>query len=50
MTENCYFFGGQEITAVNLLIGPPDAENQVYNAGNAPFSVGDEVWSAGRAL
>jgi hypothetical protein len=49
MTENCYFFGGQEITAANLLIGPPDAENQVYDSGDAPFAAGDEVWNAGHA-
>lgn len=49
MTENCYFFGGQEVTAANLLIGPPDAENQVYDSDDAPFAAGAEVWDAGHA-
>jgi hypothetical protein len=50
MTENCNFFGGQEVTAANIISGPPDAENQVYDAGDAPFSAGAEVWDSGHAF
>lgn len=47
---DCFFFGGEEITAANLLVGPPDAENQVYNAADAPYALDDEVWRNGHAF
>ena len=50
MPENCYFFGAQEITAANLLVGPPDAENQVFDVADRPFAAGAEVWDAGHAF
>lgn len=31
-----------------LQSGPPDAENQVYDSNDAPFSLGQSVWDAGR--
>jgi len=47
---NGYFFGAQEITGSSLVVGPPDAENQVYDAGDAPYALGDEVWRAGHVF
>ena len=33
-----------------MVSAPPDAENQVYDAGDAPFSEGDERWRNGHVF
>lgn len=37
------------VTGAELTSGPPDAENQVYDAG-ATYETGDEVWYAGNVF
>jgi len=45
--NNFFLLAPLEVTAVEMAVGPPDAENQVYNAGTT-YAEGDEVWSAGK--
>lgn len=47
---NAYFFLAEEILAANVTVGPPDAENQVYDVADAPFALGAEVWDDGHVF
>lgn len=46
---NAYFFLAEEILAGNVTVGPPDAENQVFD-GVGPYQTGDEVWDNGHVF
>lgn len=48
-SPNCYLLPAVSIVEANLLSGPPDAENQVYDSG-ATYDTGDEVWDGGHVF
>ena len=47
MPENFYILPGTEVTASEMLEGPPDAENQVFSIADQPYALGDRVWGDG---
>lgn len=49
MDLNFVVLPGAEITTAELTIGPPDAENQVFDVGDRPYAEGDQVWDSGKS-
>lgn len=46
---NFYMLAPYAVTETELVSGPPDAEDQVYNAGTT-YAIGDEVWYSGKVF
>lgn len=49
LDKNCVVVAPLSITNAMLTLGPPDAENQVYDAGTT-YATGDEVWYNGKVF
>ena len=50
MSGECVIYRPFVIDESVIVSGPPDAEAQVYDAGEAPFSEGQEVWNNGHVF
>lgn len=49
MPKDFRILGPLDVASANVVSGPPDAENQIYNAGTT-YATGDEVWYSGNVF